>query len=134
MKTDELIALMRRTLKAKGFTIDNNDDELTEILSDALTRADQYIRNFCHISEIPDGLRYALTDLACGYFLQNQYNTGKLDEIYGIDARVNSLSIGDTQVSYSEDSPNANARVTALIDDLLNGKRGDLLRYRRLCW
>lgn len=133
MNKDELIKLMKRTLKARGFIV-SETEEMAELLDDALSRADQFILNFCHISEIPEGLVYARTDIACGYFLQNLYNTGQLDELYGIETGVSSLKIGDTQVNYNEDSTSANARVTAMIEDLLNGKRGDLLRYRRICW
>jgi hypothetical protein len=133
MDKDELIKLMKRTLKARGFIV-SETEEMAELLDDALSRADQFILGFCHISEIPEGLVYARTDIACGYFLQNLYNTGQLDELYGIETGVSSLKIGDTQVNYNEDSASANARVTAMIDDLLNGKRGDLLRYRRICW
>lgn len=133
MSKDELIKIMRWTLKARGFT-DCETEETAELLGDALSRADQFILNYCHISEIPEGLTYARTDIACGYFLQNLYNIGKLDELYGIETGVSSLKIGDTQVNYSEGSASANARITAMINDLLNGKRGDLLRYRKICW
>ncbi len=133
MDKDELILLMKRTLKAKGFA-DDGEAETTELLEDALARADQFIRNFCHISEIPDGLVYALADIACGYFLRDAYNTGKLDDMYGISGAVSSLKIGDTQVNYTDGTTSANARVLAIIDELVGGKVGELLRYRKLCW
>ncbi len=133
MENDELLALMKRTLKAKGFT-GYEAAENAELLEDALARADQFIRNFCHISEIPDGLLYARTDMACGYLLQDLYNTGQLDEVYGISGTVSSLKIGDTQVNYTDGTASANTRVLSMIDELINGKRGDLLRYRKLCW
>lgn len=134
MDKDELLLLMKRTLKAKGYVVDDSDADATELLEDALARAEQFICNFCHISEIPDGLMYAWADIACGYFLRDLYNTGQLDNVYGISAAVSALKIGDTQVSYTDGANSANARVLSIINELTNGKRGDLLRYRKLCW
>ena len=134
MDKDELLLLMKRTLKTKGYVVDDSDIDTMELLEDALARAEQFICNFCHISEIPDGLMYAWTDIACGYFLRDLYNTGQLDNVYSISAAVSALKIGDTQVSYTDGASSANARVLAIIDELTNGKRGDLLRYRKLCW
>ncbi len=134
MDKDELLSLMKKTLKAKGFTVYDSATETVELLEDALARAEQFIFNFCHICEMPDGLLYVWTDIACGFFLQDLYNTGRLDGVYGISGTVSSLKIGDTQVNYADGTASANARVLSIIDELTNGKRGDLLRYRRLCW
>lgn len=134
MDKDELLSLMKRTLKTKGFVVYDSAAETVELLEDALARADQFIRNFCHISEIPDDLKYTWTDIACGYFLRDLYNIGRLDDLYGISGTVSSLKIGDTQVNYTDGTASANARVLSIIDELTNGKRGDLLRYRKLCW
>lgn len=76
----EMLRLMKQTLKQKGFPVDDSE-ETQEALEDALLRADQYIRNFCHVQDVPDGLRYVMVDMACGHFLQDLYNTGKLDEL-----------------------------------------------------
>ncbi len=135
METDELIKVMKRTLKVKGFFVDEEDTEVADALEDALERASQYIRNFCNLQEVPDQLCYPLTDMACGYFLRDMYDTGKLDEAYGIEAgAVSSLKLGDTQVNYTEDGSGANARVLAIISGLTDGKEGELLRFRKLTW
>ncbi len=134
MATDELIKIMKRTLKVKGFTVDEEDGDTADMLEDALTRADQYIRNFCNLQEVPDQLCYPLTDMACGYFLRDLYNTGKLDETYGIESGVSSLKLGDTQINYTEDGSGANARLLSIISGLLDGKEGELLRFRKLSW
>lgn len=134
MATDELIKIMKRTLKVKGFTVDEEDGDTADMLEDALARADQYIRNFCNLQEVPDQLCYPLTDMACGYFLRDLYNTGKLDEMYGIESGVSSLKLGDTQINYTEDGSGANARLLSIISGLLDGKEGELLRFRKLSW
>lgn len=134
MATDELIKVMKRTLKVKGFTVDEEDADTAGALEDALARADQYIRNFCNLQEVPEQLCYPLTDLACGYFLRDLYNTGKLDELYGIESGVSSLKLGDTQINYTEDGSGANARILSIISGLTDGKEGELLRFRKLSW
>mgnify|MGYP002524803475 FL=1 len=130
----EMLRLTKRTLKQKGFTVDDSE-ETKEALEDALLRADQYIRNFCHLPDVPDGLRYVMADMACGHFLKDLYNTGKLDELFGIESGVSSLKIGDTQVSYNAgDASSPAVRVNAMIEDLLSGRKDELLRYRKMCW
>lgn len=130
----EMLRLMKQTLKQKGFPVDDSE-ETQEALEDALLRADQYIRNFCHVQDVPDGLRYVMVDMACGHFLQDLYNTGKLDELFGIESGVASLKIGDTQVSYNAgDASSPSVRVHAMISELLSGRKDELLRYRKVCW
>lgn len=41
METGELIKVMKRTLKVKGFFVDEEDTEVADALEDALERASQ---------------------------------------------------------------------------------------------
>ena len=67
--------------------------------------------------------------------IRDRYNTGKLDELFGIESGVASLKIGDTQVSYNAgDASSPSVRVPAMISELLSGRKDELLRYRKVCW
>ena len=64
-------------------------------LTFSISRAENYIKSFCNINEIPQALNFVLCEIACGYFLQDGM---LLNNISGIDISVGqekSISEGD---------------------------------------
>lgn len=119
-------------LKTFGYEYDVATDLIG--LTFAMNKAEQSIFNFCNITELPEGLVYVAIDMACAEFLKAKYDVGLLDiNSLDLSGAVTSIKEGDTQVNFSAGhSPAEN--FSAFLDSLLNGRKEDLLRYRKLVW
>lgn len=63
------------------------------------------IKNFCHVSTIPEGAVHPALDFICGRFFKHKLETGTLvDEdgnpLYHFVTPESSVSVGDVSVSY----------------------------------
>lgn len=107
------------------------------ILSYAVQKAENMVKNECNLSEIPEGLFNVVVDVAAGEFLLSK-KTFAPGDISGLDLdiAVKSLQVGDTNTTFAvgEGSQTAEQRLDFLIDRLLNGGRKQIPRYRRLLW
>lgn len=96
-------------------------------------KVENHIKNVCNISEIPEGLKNVYVDMVCGEFLQFKYNTNQLDDTnFSIDDAV-SVSLGDATVNFGTDGSNV-SKFTALTNNLINGREGELVCYRKIRW
>lgn len=119
-------------LASFGYTVTESDDALIEFCTD---KVEQHIKNFCNIPEVPDELQGVAVDMICGEFLNMKYLTGQL-ELSGLNLSVTGLKTvteGDTSVTFADD-PTDSAKFTSLISDLIHGKDGDLICFRRMRW
>lgn len=87
-------------------------------------RAEEYVKNYCNIEEIPEGLVYAMADIACAGYLETSLVTGALAGM------ASSVKVGDTQVSFGGESPSW----STIVDDLNRRSGRELVRYRRMCF
>lgn len=103
------------------------DYELEKILN--------YVKNYCHITEIPDILDLRICDRVCAEYLFIKKNSGKLDG-FDYDAAVKQIKEGDTTISYAvgqgEDTPEN--RFDALVKQLERGFDKWITPYRALRW
>lgn len=118
-------------LNSLGFKIVDDDINL---LAFCFKKAENYIKNFCNVSSVPDGLEFVFIDLICGEFLKELSNRsiGVTDEDKDNMDRIRSITEGDTSVTY-ELGKTKEERMKSLIDDLLN-KNEELLCYRKIKW
>ncbi len=131
---DEVIAL----LGALGLTVSPDDPLLGFIINSVA----EQIRNGTNQPEIPDGLHHMAVEMAVGYYLKYMKDSGKLDETdtdTGIttgDAVIKSIQEGDTTITYAvgSETTSTGQKLDDLIDYLINGRRGEFYRYRRLVW
>lgn len=107
------------------------------LLSFAVQKAENTVKNECNLSEVPEGLLNAAVDMAAGEFLLSK-KTFAPEDISGLDldAAVKSLQVGDTSTSFAvgEGSQTAEQRLDCLIDRLLNAGREQFSCYRRIRW
>ena len=91
------------------------DDPLLDMV---LTNAQWRIKNLSNLSEIPEGLESLAVSMAVGEYL------------------VKSIQEGDTNITFAlgEGSSTPEQRLNSLIDYLINGRIGEIYRYRRLVW
>ena len=102
------------------------------------------ILNFTNQTDVPGGLKNALTYLTMSAWLKYAKSAGLLidadgNDIYDLSAdAVKSISEGDTTVSYAvgsnEGNSTAEQRLNALIESLDSAAGADLIKYRRLAW
>lgn len=108
------------------------DDPLLDIL---LKNVQQRICNKTNQSVIPDGLMGVAVYMAVGEYLNMKKCSGQL-EGFDLDAAVKSIQEGDTNITFAlgEGSSTPEQRLNSLIDYLINGRIGEIYRYRRLVW
>ncbi|WP_307745967.1 hypothetical protein [uncultured Phascolarctobacterium sp.] len=138
--TDEVIKTLQeytkyaedivKRLESLSYTVTSDDAYFLKFTAE---KVENHIKNVCNISEIPDGLKNVYVDMVCGEFLQFKYNTNQLDDTnFNIDDAV-SVSLGDASVNFGTDGSNT-SKFTALTDNLINGKAGELVCYRKIRW
>ena len=124
---DDVVAM----LTALGVT-GAGADPLLDIL---LMNVQQRIMNKINCSTIPEGLEGVAVYMAVGEYLNMKKCSGQL-EGFDLDAAVKSIQEGDTNITFAlgEGSSTPEQRLNSLIDYLINGRIGEIYRYRRLVW
>lgn len=117
-------------LKFYGYTVIAEDDFMLDFI---ISQEEQYIKNYCSISEIPQELRFCLIDMCVGRFLQHKKTTGGIDG-FNLEAAIESIKEGDTTVSFNSNSPTDEQRLDSLISYLTRKNRAELNKFRRIKW
>lgn len=109
------------------------DDPLLDI---ALNNVQWRIKNLSNLSEIPEGLESLAVSMAVGEYLNMKKCSGQLEGFDLDAAAMKSIQEGDTNITFAlgEGSSTPEQRLNSLIDYLINGRIGEICRYRRLVW
>ena len=109
------------------------DDPLLDIV---LNNVQWRIKNLSNLSEIPEGLESLAVSMAVGEYLNMKKANGQLEGFDLDAAAVKSIQEGDTNITFAlgEGSSTPEQRLNSLIDYLINGRIGEIYRYRRLVW
>lgn len=109
------------------------DDPLLDIV---LNNVQWRIKNLSNLSEIPEGLESLAVSMAVGEYLNMKKGSGQLEGFDLDAAAVKSIQEGDTNITFAlgEGSSTPEQRLNSLIDYLINGRIGEIYRYRRLVW
>ena len=109
------------------------DDPLLDI---ALNNVQWRIKNLSNLSEIPEGLESLAVSMAVGEYLNMKKCSGQLEGFDLDAAAMKSIQEGDTNITFAlgEGSSTPGQRLNSLIDYLINGRIGEIYRYRRLVW
>lgn len=107
-------------------------DPLLDIL---LQNVQQRILNKTNQSVIPEGLESVAVYMAVGEYLNMKKTVGQLTG-FDLDAAIKQIQEGDTNTVFAigEGSSTPEQRLNSLIDYLINGRIGEIYRYRRLVW
>ena len=120
-------------LEALGVTGADGDPLLPYMINSVTER----VKNETNQPEIPDGLHYVAVELVVGEYLAFKKNAGQLD-VDGLDleAAVKQIQEGDTNTVFSvgDGSYTPEQRLNSLIDFLINGRIGEIYRYRKMVW
>lgn len=109
------------------------DDPLLDIV---LNNVQWRIKNLSNLSEIPEGLESLAVSMAVGEYLNMKKCSEQLEGFDLDAAAVKSIQEGDTNITFAlgEGSSTPEQRLNSLIDYLINGRTGEIYRYRRLVW
>lgn len=109
------------------------DDPLLDMV---LTNVQWRIKNLSNLSEIPEGLESLAVSMVVGEYLNMKKCSGQLEGFDLDAAAVKSIQEGDTNITFAlgEGSSTPEQRLNSLIDYLINGRIGEIYRYRRLVW
>ena len=109
------------------------DDPLLDIV---LNNVQWRIKNLSNLSKTPEGLESLAVSMAVGEYLNMKKCSGQLEGFDLDAAAVKSIQEGDTNITFAlgEGSSTPEQRLNSLIDYLINGRIGEIYRYRRLVW
>lgn len=89
-------------------------------------------------SDIPNELKTVFVDMACGLFLRNMKTFGRLDpQKINLEAPAKSIKEGDVQITFasaSDGSLTPEARLDALLEEMVNPPPEVFSRFRRIVW
>lgn len=122
-------------LENLGYTYDKSKDKVI-LESFVIPKVENHIKNETNQLEVPEELKYVAIDMVCGEFLFAKKNSGQ----FGIaDAKVESdlkrLTEGDVTYEYAiTEGQSSDAKLDALINDLIHGHDDELITFRKLRW
>ena len=124
------IDMVVKRLGYLGYTAEDNDYDNIEF---ELHKTLNYVKNYCHISTIPEILDPRIIDRVCSDFLYYKKNSGSLKG-FNYDAVIKSIREGDTQIQYAvgqgEDTPEN--RFDTFVKSLERGFDKWITPHRRL--
>lgn len=108
------------------------EDPLLDIV---ISNVQYRVQNKTNRKDMPEGLVSVAVYMAVGEYLNMKKCSGQL-EGFDLDAAVKSIQEGDTNITFAlgEGSSTPEQRLNSLIDYLINGRIGEIYRYRRLVW
>lgn len=116
-------------LESLGYEVTEDD---TLALNFAIQKADNYVKHFCNISEIPECLEHVVVDISSGEFLMAKNSCGNLTSIQ-IEQTVKQIQDGDSLVEYAS-SVDKNTVFNDYLDRMINGYNNELIAHRKLRW
>ena len=94
------------------------------------------IKNLTNLQEVPEGLVGLAVQMAAGEFLSMLKASGQLSGFELEEAAIKQIQEGDTNTVFSvgDGSYTPEQRLDSLIDFLINGRVGEIYRYRKMVW
>ena len=118
---------VKKRLKMLGLTNENIDD----IIKFCIAKVAERIKNNCNTPDIPKGLHFVAVDMVCGEVLLMLKATGQLLG-FDVEYAVSRIKEGDTDIAF--DMPDKLITFDDFVDTLINGRKDEFAKYRRLVW
>ena len=111
-----------------GYEVSDGDKTALTFL---IGKTDDYIRNYCNVSEVPKQVRRSEADAVAAEFIAAKAMSGGLDDSAINVSSVSQVSEGDTSVSYSNDGTGS---FNAFYAEAKRRLDTDMLPFRRMRW
>lgn len=123
-------AVLKR-LDSFGYSLDKDDGW---VISFAMQKVENHIKNSCNTTSVPDGLFNVAVDMVCGEFLFTKKQTGNLDlSDLDLNGAITQIHEGDVTVQFASGSSDED-KFNQLLNYLLHNGEGDFVCYRKLKW
>lgn len=119
-------------LTAMGVVPTENDTFLILCINRSIDR----ILNMTNIINgvVPKRLYHVLVTMACGYYVKQKYQSGQLKEVFSFESKsIKSWTMGDTSYTYN-DAVSPEENFLTMMDAMIDGKKGEIIKYRKLRW
>ena len=120
-----MLQVIAKRLGELGYEYSQKDSEL---LLFCKNKVENYIKNYCNLPAVPDGLLEIFVDRVCGEFLFSKFHAEKLKN-ENSENNIRSISEGDVSVTFSDEN-----YPEKLIEKLINCGGGDINCYRKIRW
>ncbi len=120
-------------LSTLGYNLNDGDIVTLQL---AINSAEQYIKNFCNITEIPAELYYVAVDMAAGTLLKTKQSLGinVCENLNYSAAGISSIAEGDLTINFSTGDKNSTINMfNTLLNNLCNRDK-ELVAFRKLRW
>lgn len=121
-----MLQMFVKRLGELGYAVSQGE---LETLVFCKNKVENYIKNYCNLAAVPDGLLEIFVERVCGEFLLTKRRSGNLNSENFEDSGVKSITEGDVSVTFSDEN-----YTDKLIEKLLNSGGGELLCYRKIRW
>lgn len=122
----EILALVKRRLGLPQS--ETAHDDLIDLYIDAVEEA---IRNYCHVAEVPDGLKHTWAAMAASALQAEQ-----MEILFpgAVPAEEYEIKVGDTTVKPVKAAARPALPTLAIVDKLVFDYTAQLRAYRKLRW
>ncbi len=129
---EEFVKLVFDRLESLGYTPQSTD---LFTISFSIAKVDSDIKNKCNTLSVPKDLHIYAVDMVCGEVLFSLCQSGKLKDTFNLEAAVQSVQVGDTNVSYAmSNTLTESQRLDLLINTLLNSGKDVISCFRKMRW
>ncbi len=120
-------------LSTLGYNLNEGDIVTLQL---AINGVEQYIKNFCNISEIPEELYYVAVDMTAGTLLKTKQSIGinVSESIDFSNTGISSIKEGDVTVNFSTGDSNSTVNLFSALLKRLCNRDAELLAFRKLRW
>lgn len=109
---------LKKLRKLLGIPPDNMDSKMQAQFT--LESAEEFVKNYCNIEDIPAGLTSTVIKMAAVMFRNESYGSAQVPQ------SIKSVSMGDTRTDFGS------AQAAGYGESLLKDYRSQLNRYRRV--
>lgn len=122
---------VKKYIESVGYEIVETDSFL---ISEAIEKVKNKIRNKTNQKEVPQGLKYAWVNQSVGEFLNFKLKIGKLQiESLNFGRIAKEITDAGVKVSY-DDTMTTGAKFESYLNNLLTYGEDQFYRYRRFVW
>lgn len=121
-----MVRMITKRLGELGYETKESDFEL---LLFCKNKVENYIKNYCNLPAVPEGLTEIFIDRACGEFLFSKLGNGRINSDELGNSEIRSISEGDVSVTFSEKN-----NAEKLIERLLRCGGDEINCYRKIRW
>ena len=126
----DILETVTARLAALGYTVTDTD---SAALSYCIDKAEATLKALTNQTAVPEGLFYTWVDMAAGQFLTGKKAAGALGDVYDFAAPAQSISEGDTSVTFAS-AATFETQFDAMLASMVTPPDELIAAFRRIVW